>query len=338
MTQMKKKFAHLSILLIVTLAGRQKADAQLDPHFSQYYISPMTLNPALTGVMEGDYRGSVVFRSQYGNTLMTKGLSADMTTNSNYNVGIDLMNESTADQSYAYNVGHIDMAYTGVRLGPGADHCISMAMQFGVISRRFDVSKLQFGDQWAPGLGYQETSSSGEAIIKPAVSAFDAGVGIAYYDASPDKKANIFGGIGVFHLSQPGNTFLSGETDKLPVRYSIHAGVRIIASDLFSIVPNALYMREGNAQEKMVGGYAQLYANETTDLLFGVNWRVADAVSPFVGFYYSGLTVGMSYDVAASAAAGAAGASRTGSFELSISYTGKNKKIIKTKPFNCPRF
>jgi type IX secretion system PorP/SprF family membrane protein len=267
---------------------------------------------------------------------MTKGLSADMTTNSNYNVGIDLLNESTADQSYAYNVGHIDMAYTGVRLGPGADHCISMAMQFGVISRRFDVSKLQFGDQWAPGLGYQETSSSGEAIVKPTVSSFDAGVGIAYYDASPDRKANIFGGIGVFHLSQPGNTFLSGDNDRLPVRYSIHAGVRIIASDLFSIVPNALYMREGNAEERMIGGYAQLYANETTDLLFGVNWRVADALSPFAGFYYNGLTVGMSYDLAASAATGAA--TRTGSFELSISYVGKNKKVIKTKPFHCPRF
>src|ERR1700722_9136202 len=129
--QMKKTFRYLPLL--VSLLGQQNGRAQLDPHFSQYYISPMTLNPALTGVMEGDYRGSVVFRSQYGNTLMTKGLSADMTTNSNYNVGIDLLNESTADQSYAYNVAHLNMAYTGVRFGPNAEHCISMAMQFGLI-------------------------------------------------------------------------------------------------------------------------------------------------------------------------------------------------------------
>ena len=31
-------------------------DAQVDPHFSQYYIQPMTMNPAFTGAFDGDYR------------------------------------------------------------------------------------------------------------------------------------------------------------------------------------------------------------------------------------------------------------------------------------------
>ncbi len=239
--------------LCMTLAGHEGALAQVDPHFSQYYISPMTLNPALTGVMEGDYRGSAIFRSEYGNTLLVKGISGDMTTNKNANIGVDLLNESTSDQSYGYTSGHISMAYTGVRLGPNADHCISMAIQCGFINRRFDVAKLQFGDQWASGLGYQPATASGEVFNKPSVSAFDAGVGIAYYDAVPDKKVNFFGGIGAFHITQPDNPFLSGSNERLPVRYSVHAGLRITGSDLFSIVPNAIYMREGTAEEKMMG-------------------------------------------------------------------------------------
>jgi type IX secretion system PorP/SprF family membrane protein len=334
---MKNKFTYVWLLSIcVIVAGHEDVVAQADPHFSQYYISPMTLNPALTGVMEGDYRGAAIFRSEYGNTLQVKGISGDVTTNKNCNVGIDLLNESTSDQSYGYYSGHISMAYTGVRLGPNADHCISMAIQCGFINRRFNVARLQFGDQWAPGLGYEPGTASADVINKPSVSGFDAGVGIAYYDAVPDKKLNFFGGVGAFHITKPGNPFLSGSNERLPVRYSVHAGVRIISSDLFSVVPNVIYMREGNAQEKMMGAYLQLYVNETTDLMFGANWRINDAVSPFVGLYYNGLTIGVSYDATVSSRDGAS--TRTGSLELSVSYTGKNKKTMKTKPFHCPRF
>jgi len=334
---MKNKFTYVWLLsLCMALAGHEGALAQVDPHFSQYYISPMMLNPALTGVMDGDYRGSAIFRSEYGNTLQTKGMSGDMTTNANCNLGIDLLNETTSDQSYAYTTGHISMAYTGVRLGPNADHCISMAIQCGLINRRFNVAKLQFGDQWASGLGYEPGTASADVINKPSVSAFDAGVGIAYYDAVPDKKLNFFGGVGAFHITQPDNPFLSGSNDRLPVRYSVHAGLRIAGSDLFSIVPSVIYMREGNAEEKMMGAYVQLYVDEKTDFMFGANWRVDDAVSPFAGLYYNGMTIGISYDVSASALDAAS--TRTGSLELSISYTGKNKKTMKTKPFHCPRF
>lgn len=335
---MKKFFTYIFLfLLCVVLAGCEDALAQIDPHFSQYYISPMMLNPALTGVMEGDYRGSAIFRSEYGNTLMVKGVSGDMTTNNNFNLGVDLLNESSSDQSYAYTTGHVSMAYTGVRLGPNADHCISMAIQCGFINRQFNVIKLQFGDQWASGLGYQPATSSGESINKPSVSALDAGVGIAYYDAVADKKANFFGGIGAFHITQPDNTFLSGGgSDKLPVRYSVHAGVRIACSDVFSIVPNAIYMQEGTAKEKMMGAYLQLYVNETTDFMFGANWRIDDAISPFAGIYYNGLTIGVSYDVSASALDAASAPAN--SLEISISYMAKSKKTMNTKPFHCPRF
>jgi type IX secretion system PorP/SprF family membrane protein len=337
MLKMKKKYTSWLFLSCCMVVGAQiKALSQVDPHFSQYYISPMTLNPALTGIMEGDYRVSSVFRSEYNNTLQVKGFSGDITTNKNCNIGVDILNESSNDRSYSYTTGHVSLSYTGVRLGPNADHCISMAVQWGFINRAFNVAKLQFGDQWASGVGYQPGTVSNEALNKPSVSAFDAGVGIAYYDAVPNKKVSFFGGIGAFHLTQPDNPFLSGSVDKLPIRYSIHAGVRIIGSDLFSIVPSAIFMKEGNAEEKMIGSYVQLYVDGTTDFMFGANWRINDAVSPFVGIYYNGLTIGVSYDVNATTLAGAS--SRPGSLELSISYTGKNKKIMKTKPFSCPRF
>src|ERR1700720_2994721 len=90
-------------LLVIGLGNA--AHAQVDPHFSQYYIQPMTMNPAFTGAFDGDYRVSGIWRSQYGNTLNTKGLSAEKTSNKNANFGVNLVNQSSADGAYNYTNG-----------------------------------------------------------------------------------------------------------------------------------------------------------------------------------------------------------------------------------------
>ena len=356
---MKKTFQHLivtaryyfksteigkttGIALLMTclfVCGMQKVTmAQIDPHFSQYYIQPMSLNPALTGAIEGDYRVSAVWRSEYGNTLSTKGISGEVVTNKNTNFGLNLVNQSTTDGAYDYTNGYVSMAYTGVRFGKDGNHCIALALEGGFINRRFNVTKLQLGSQWASGVGYSENNSSGEGFIKPSASAFDAGAGIAYYDATPDKKLSFFGGFAAYHITRPQNPFLSstGAGDKLNIRYSAQAGARIIASDQWSVVPSLVYMREGDAQEKMAGVYFQLYASENTDFIFGGNWRMNDAVIPFAGFYHKGLSFGMSYDANISSMSIAS--TRSGSLEVSLSYTGFRKKSTRTKPFYCPRF
>src|SRR5947199_9999215 len=127
---------HLSIIywvLLMTTGLVKTTQAQIDPHFSQYYIQPMTMNPAFTGAFDGDYRVSGIWRSQYGNTLNTKGLSAEKTSNKNANFGVNLVNQSSADGAYNYTNGYLTFAYTGVRFGENSDHYLVMAMQIGFI-------------------------------------------------------------------------------------------------------------------------------------------------------------------------------------------------------------
>ncbi len=325
----------LGMLAAIT-GGQPAAFAQIDPHFSQYYIHPMILNPALTGAFEGDCRVSSVWRSQYNNTLTTEGLSAEAVTNKHANFGFNLLDEQSADKSYNFMNAYVTMAYTGVRLGPRQNHFIVLAAQWGVINRRFDVSKLQFGSQWLASTGFNPDRPSGETFTKPSVSSFDAGVGAVYYDATPNKKASVFGGVSAFHINRPGDPSLAGDgSQPIPVRYCVHAGVRIIGSDLFSIIPTAIYMREGNAEEKMAGAYVQLYASADADFMFGANYRWKDAISPFAGLYYKGLTIGLSYDVNQSS--GQAIVSNNGSFEVSIAYVFQ-KAAVKTRKLYCPRF
>jgi|KBSMisStaDraftv2_1062788.scaffolds.fasta_scaffold04240_2 type IX secretion system PorP/SprF family membrane protein len=323
--------------ILIGLSLCTSVKAQVDPHFSQYYIQPMTMNPAFTGAFDGDIRLSGVWRSQYGNTLVTRGISAEKTTNKNANFGFNLINQASSDQAYSFTNGYLTFAYTGVRFGANADHYLVMAMQLGFISRKFDITKMQFGSQWVSGVGYDGSGNSGETFLKPTVTSFDAGAGIAYYDATPNKTATFFGGLSAYHITQPNNPYLSGGNQtKLNIRYSAQAGVRINASDLVSVVPTLIYMKQGDAQEKMGGVYVQVYANESTDVMFGAYYRLNDAIAPFAGFYYKGLTFGLSYDVDASAKSAAG--SKGNSLEISISYIVKRKSAFETSRFYCPRF
>ncbi|MCC7526019.1 MAG: PorP/SprF family type IX secretion system membrane protein [Chitinophagaceae bacterium] len=332
---MKHRLFKLFLLLMAGVYSLPSVGySQTDPHFSQYFIQPMLLNPALTGAIEGDYRVSAVWRTQYGNTFSTKGLSAEMPTSKNLNLGVNLLNQSSSDKAYNYSNAYLSVAYTGVRFG---SHYVTMAMQAGVLNRSFNVNKLQFGEQWVSGIGYDPSAHSSEAFYKPNVFSFDAGAGLLYYDATADRKVNFFGGLSAFHITRPKDPFISGgERQTMPVRYSVHAGARMMVSDLLNIVPNVLYMQQGEITEKMVGAYVQVSTGKQADLMFGANLRLGDAISPFAGIYYKGMTVGMSYDTNVSTKD--AMEIKRNSLEVSLSYTWWRKNSMKTKPFFCPRF
>jgi hypothetical protein len=57
-----KKIFLLAISAVVLSFTQVKAQ---DIHFSQYYASPLTLNPALTGLINGDFRAVANYRGQW---------------------------------------------------------------------------------------------------------------------------------------------------------------------------------------------------------------------------------------------------------------------------------
>jgi hypothetical protein len=92
---------------------------------------------------------------------------------------------------------------------------------------------------------------------------------------------------------------------------------------------------QGSAKETMVGGYFQLAAGATNDVMLGANYRFNDAVSPFAGLLInSKLMIGLSYDVSTSELGKIE--KGTNAFELSISFLGNKKD--KPGFFKCPRF
>ena len=332
-----KHFVKLITVLIATFVSVY-SHAQVDPHFTQYYVYPSWLNPALTGVFDGDYRASAAYRTQWGNVgspYATKGASLEINTNRPVSLGLSLLDQAAGDGGYHYTTGYASMVFSGVRFDKKGYHRLNAALQFGFIQRKFDVSKLSFGDQWNPVTGYNPGTPTSDILSRTSATSFDAGAGLLYYDATPGKKANVYGGFAVSHLTQPTDQFSANGSATLPMRYTFHAGVRIALSEVLSITPNALYLRQGTAQEKMIGAYMQMKATSGTDFLVGANCRLNDAITPYVGFDYNDFVLGLSYDINTSDLGKIA--KGTNSFEITLSFTGR--KTVKTPDaeFICPR-
>jgi type IX secretion system PorP/SprF family membrane protein len=328
-------------MMVCLLLAGIKTTAQTDPHFTQNYTYPMYINPALTGGSDGDYRVSGIYRSQWGSVTSpyrTVGVSFDTRTNRNLAIGVNVMNQSAGDAGFNYLNASASVAYTGVRMGKNNNHRLVFAMQAGLISRRVDATKFRWGDQWNPITGYNAGNATTETFSATSASSLDIGAGVLYFDASPDKKANLFAGFSTYHLNRPKDPIITTANTALntiPLRYAAHAGISFNLSERTSIVPHALFMQQGTARETMFGTYVQLNVNEQTDFMFGGYYRFKDAVAPFVGIDWKNFIMGLSYDV---------NVSRLGSltrnvnaFELTLTYVKRNGTKSIFDFIRCPR-
>ncbi len=332
---MRKKI--IITMAVLVLMGARQLQAQVDPHFSSYYVYPSWLNPALTGAFDGQLRVSGIYRTQWGNVstpFSTPGVAFDITTDKNMNYGVSLMRQSAGNGGYSYTTAYGNLAYTGVQSANGMKRLV-LALQIGMIQRRFDPSKLTFGDQWNPVTGYNPSNPTTEFISGNNHSALDFGAGAMYYDATPGKKANFFGGFSVAHINKPKDKFTTFGTSQLPVRATFHAGVRIAVNDYFSISPNALYLRQAKASEMMLGAYGQLKVNDRNDFMLGANYRFKDAIAPFAGYTFGNMMLSASYDINVSDLGKIV--KGTNSFEVSLTYIKKRKVQTPEAEFVCPR-
>jgi len=327
----------VACLVSLLLMMEKKGTAQVDPHFSQFYVYPSYLNPALTGVFDGTYRVSGIYRNQWSGIstpFSTPGVSFDMNTGKNISFGASLMNQNAGNAGYNYLTGYGSIAYNGIRFGTNNTQRVIFGMQAGLISRRFDPSKFTLGENWNPVTGGTNGGST-EVFSRTSATMFDMGAGALYIDGKPGKKSNFYGGLSVSHLTQPADQFIKDSDAKLPMRLNIHGGLRYNINELWSITPNFLYMAQGNARETMLGAYAQLRVTEASDFLFGANYRFKDAFAPYVGFYHKNFVLGASYDFNISDLGRMTG--KANSFELSLSWIGKKAFKAEEEQFVCPR-
>jgi type IX secretion system PorP/SprF family membrane protein len=331
---MKRIITLLVVLLQVVIV--QGLKAQIDPHFSQYYAYPLWLNPALTGVINGQARVNTNYKNQWpalGNAYQTGAISVDGKLNDQVSLGVNVLDQRSGSAGFNYLAEYVSFAY-GIVVSNDGNQKINFGIQAGAISRSFDPTKLQLGSQYNNETGFDPTALSGETFNRASSTMFDASAGVFYYNGNPLSKANVFGGFSVSHLNRAKDEFaVDGPDSRVPMRYTVQAGVKLKASDFFDITPHVIYIKQQDNEIRAFGVYSEIKVRDDQGLVLGGMYRLQDAAVANMGYHVNNYIFGFSYDFNTSPLRSAT--SGQGGFELSISYVFR-KPVLEPEPV-CPR-
>ncbi len=348
-----KKYLSISILLFLFV----QTEAQ-DRLFSQFYASPLTLNPALTGAFEGKYRVSAIYRDQWA--------AAIDDPYSTFSTALDLrwrMGESKSKYKdfaavglmfYNDKAGVLDLSTTSI-LVSGAYHkaldikntqYISLGFQLGVAQKNINYADITFEDQFNGTTGYSNPTN--ERLPDNNFAFGDYAVGLNYVFSPQLSKTRFFVGGAIHHFNEP-TVSLYHKSDpestrpnnKLDARYSAQFSAYLPLTDGIQLQPRTIFESQGS-HLKLDGGmnvrvntsdyrnvamHIGAYARPVRD--FDEKLRV-DALVALVGIEFNNVLIGMSYDLNL----GELSNFNRRTFEFSVAYLGEYEDDV----ILCPKF
>jgi type IX secretion system PorP/SprF family membrane protein len=324
-----------------------------DPAFSQFFASPLTLNPALTGKFSGSVRAAGNYRNQWpqiNNAFITSTISVDgnilvnkITNGDAWGIGLMTMTDKTANGILTSNYVAISTAYQKA-LDENGWNQIGIGFQGSYASKRLDGTQLNFEDQLDQQGGWSLPSSEQVSGHQVNLSYFDLNVGVLY-NGSSDGNNNYYFGASAYHILQPTESFTGNSVYTLHPRFTLHGGYSFPLSQSNNnnfIHFSGLYSRQSNAVDAMLGGAWSYNLNNEeaaspTNLYLGLWARfsnLTDAIIPYIALDIGSFKLGMSYDVNVSSLKPAS--QGQGGFEISLIYIKKPSDGRKTIP--CPKF
>lgn len=285
-----------------------------DLHFSQWFNSPLTTNPANTGfIPDADYRIGANYRSQYVNVMSvpykTISIYGDAQVmrerfeNGWLGLGGVLLRDVAGSGNLTSTKLYGSLAYHQML---GFSSLLTAGFNVGWANKTINVSNLKFPDQFNKTTGFFDAGipSSVTNVLNNSTNYFDMQIGMnyAYF---PTDRLYINGGVSVHHINRPKETFFAtddGFDNRLAPRYIGFLNASIKLNDAVIINPMAYYSSQAKASEFVIGGNLNynLSGDGTIQLLGGAYYRGADAVIPMLGFQWNNFRLTFTYDVTTS--------------------------------------
>ena len=337
---MKKIFSTLTIC--VALASVSSAQ---DPNFSQFFASPLTLNPALTGKFDGVYRFAINYRNQWpsiSNAYTTGTASLDLGIMKNnipeydqFGIGIMGFTDRAGNGAIVSNYLALSVAYHKA-LDENGWNQIGLGFQGTFVNKHLDITKLNFEDQLTSN-GFTGVTSEIFNQNQLDVKYFDLNIG-ALYNGTSNGANNFYLGASVYHVNRPKESFQGGNY-LLEPRLTIQAGGMVPLGENNALHFSAIHSRQANATNTEFGGAYMLNVNQDpsnpTNLYLGSWYRFGDAIIPYVGLEFGEFQIGATYDVNTSSLKPAS--NMRGGAEISLIYIKKHTDP-NAKKLNCPKF
>jgi type IX secretion system PorP/SprF family membrane protein len=338
----------VQLFIAAVLAGSCGMLQAQDVHFSMFYASPLNLNPALTGVNDCSYRAAAIYRNQwrsvttpyntYSVSFDTKLLQAKLPKDI-FGVGVMFVGDRSGDSKLTMSSAMLSAAFHK-GLDKNHRHFLGLGLQLGYTIKSLQWQQLAFPAQFDNTLqDFNLNQNNGENFAKPK-GYFDMQVGLLHQSAFNDM-IGMMTGFTVYHLVQPKETFLGDKKAKLPMRFTVHEGLRIRPVRNFYITPNFIFQYQNKAMEINFGTGFEYHLQTAKTLVvpsIGGWYRVTgnDAAVVNLGLQAFNTKFLFAYDINTSSLKGATGS--RGGFELAIIYTGcfKNNSISTPILVPCP--
>ncbi len=349
MPRFRKMKSTLKSLLIIALVFVMTNTKAQDIHFTQFNMSPLTLNPANTGAHSGMWRANAIYRNQWNSVTVPfvtfagsidapifKGIGQD----DYFGVGLAIFNDRSGDGNLANTSILASMAYH-LALDDDGKTKLSLGMQGGYTQRSIDFSRLYFGDEFFNG-GFQP-GTTGE-LINPKTDYFMANVGLSWRHAI-HEKVSYYLGASAFNLNQPNDGLLRKTNNEagLALRINGQFGLDWMASTRLMVSPSAYYQTQSAATELVAGAEFKYIVGDTylpavaPKVFIGAYTRMGDALLANFGLEWQGFRLGLGYDYNTSDLQTASNGN--GGFEIALSYVKPSPlDLFRNKAFPCSRF
>lgn len=347
--KMNRKNSYLrhwtACLLALFCCGQLRAQ---DLHFSQFFNSPLTTNPANTGfIPDADYRIGANYRNQWINVMSVpyKTISIygdaqvlrDKIDNGWLGLGGVILRDAAGSGNLTSTKAYGSIAYHQMI---GYASLLSAGFNVGWANKRIDPTRLKFPDQFNETTGFFDAGIPTSVVFNTtSISYVDiqAGMNYAYF---PSDKLYLNGGFSVHHINRPRETFFmqSGFDNRLSMRYIGFLNASAKLNDRVIVNPMAYYSNQATSRELVVGGSANynLSGNGEVQVIGGAYYRAGESVIPLIGFQWKQFRMSFTYDVTTSSLA--AYNNSRGAIEFSLQKLGFYNEYNTDRQSLCPQF
>jgi len=348
-----KKFTIIGILLGFFLAPSFGQDF----HYTQYFNSPLGVNPALAGQFNGTYRINGIYRDQYrGSATEAFGgfsLNIDSPIINGIRkqdwVGIGLRIEQATAGSAGQKINFFGLgAAYHLSLDKKQTRILSIGAQYGTGGYTYDVNdpnsfasfivngtlSQQANDFNRPSGSGGGSGGSNTEITGGSLS--DLSAGLVYNIRNAKAGTDLKVGFGVEGILNPNRG--ASRPDKKGIGLNIFSSYDYTFSKRASLTSGAYFYSNKKANALNVNSimnYKMKPGNEMT-LHGGLGVRNVRAALVYLGMTIKGIRVGIGYDLDIASSTTATNSHK--SIELGVSYIGKIFKKPEPKPIiYCPR-
>lgn len=342
----------LLILVFQLIYGGLKAQ---EVHNSQYYETPLHLNPANAGDSYYNFRGALNIRNQWSTVSVpftAQYMYADVRIptrifkKSWMGVAASFLNDIAGD-GIKSTYGGVTLAFHKIATRKN-NLVISGGATVQMINKSVNYQNIKFAEQW------RDNSFAGSALPSNLSGAsslfymdFAAGVKLSFYSSKKDRYSV---GFSASHINQPSESFYE-LTNNMATKLTFSAdAMKWVDRGRLIINPSCTVdMQDGKFYGIVGTNILKPYnLDKTKSVIFGVAYRTTEEFIPSVGMEFQNYRLMTSYDVPLTEKT----YSNRGGFEFTFTYTigysdpidqiVKYKSIkakkLTDKALPCPKF